>query len=377
MSLSFVLAGGGTGGHVFPLLAVADTLRNLDDSHQVLFVGTRRGLEARVVPENGYDIEFLDISPIRGSGVAGAAGGVAKAVASMPASVSLIRRRKPDIVLSVGGYAAGPVTLAAWTLGVPTALLEPNSEMGLSNWALTAFVDRAYTAFHSVERHFSRSRVLRAGVPLRPGFDPRPWVEHEGPIRLLVLGGSQGASSLNELIPELRRTMNIAVDVRHQCGRAHIDHVRELYAGQQTQGLRLEAFIDDMPEALAWADIVISRSGASALGEICALGRASVLIPYPYAAGDHQAKNARVLAQAGAAVCLEPKNVGAKQLRDVVLELAREKGRIGQMSWAAQHLGRPDAAMTIATDMIALARTKTLPTPPPVSANSNQPKVEA
>jgi len=359
MTLAFVLAGGGTGGHVFPLLAVADALRQLDMRHKVTFVGTRRGLEAKAVPEQGYDIEFLDIRPIRGLGLLGGLKGVAKAVSSMPDSVRLIRRVKPNVVLSVGGYAAGPVTLAAWALGIPTALLEPNSEMGLSNRALVALVDRAYTAFEPVERHFGPNRVLRAGVPLRRGFVPTPWVEHDGPLHLLVLGGSQGASSLNEMIPELRRNIAIPVEIRHQCGRAHLDRVRELYSGQSPEGLRLEPFIDDMPAALAWADIVISRSGASAIGEICAVGRASLLVPFPFAAGDHQAKNAREVANADAGIYLDPKRVNAEQIRDQIQALAQEKGRLARMSRAAQLLGRADAAMTIASDMIALAKSRT------------------
>lgn len=363
MSLSFVLAGGGTGGHVFPLIAVADAIRQLDRDHQVLFVGTRRGLEVKVVPEKGYELELLDIVPIRGMGIVGALRGIAKAITSMPESAKLIRSRKPDVVLSVGGYAAGPVTLAAWMSGVPTALLEPNSEMGLSNLALAAVVDRAYTAFESTDRHFRRARVLRVGVPLRSGFTPRPWVEHEGPLRLLVLGGSQGAASINEMVAKLRQIIELPVEIRHQCGRAHLEHARGLYAEQNQERLSIEPFIDDMPAALAWADIVISRSGASAIGEICAIGRASVLIPFPFAAGDHQAKNARAVADAGAAICLDQEQATAEHVREQIVGLVEEQGALARMCRAAQLLGRPGAAMTIATDMIAIAKLKAGPGP--------------
>ena len=377
MSLSFVLAGGGTGGHVFPLIAVADALRKLDLHHQILFVGTRRGLEVTAVPAHGYAIEFLDIKPIRGGGIVGALRGIAKAVASMPESAKLIRNRKPDVVLSVGGYAAGPVTLAAWANGVPTALLEPNSEMGLSNLALASVVDRAYTAFEGTERHFSRARVLRAGVPLRPGFAPKPWVEHAGPLRLLVLGGSQGAASINEMVSKLRTILNVPIEIRHQCGRAHFPHVRGLYAEQNQDGLSIEPFIDDMPSALAWADVVISRAGASAIGEICSVGRASLLIPFPFAAGDHQAKNARAVAKSGAAIYLDQRLATAEHVRDKIASLVHERGRLGQMCRAAQLLGRPDAAMTIATDMIALAKSKSSHIDRKVTSSSNERQVEA
>ena len=150
MSVSVLLAGGGTGGHIFPLLAVADAIRRLRSDSQLLFVGTRRGLEGGIVPANGYSIEFIDILPIRGGGLYGALRGAVRAIAAMPESTRLIQRVKPDVVLSVGGYAAGPITLAAWASGIATALLEPNSEMGLSNLLLASIVDRAYTAFEPI-----------------------------------------------------------------------------------------------------------------------------------------------------------------------------------------------------------------------------------
>ncbi len=308
MSLTVLLAGGGTGGHVFPLIAIAKAIKRLTGDSQLLFVGTPRGLEAGIVPAEGFAIEFLDIRPIHGVGFSGALRGVKKAITAMPKIVRLLQRVLPDVVLSVGGYAAGPITLAAWARGIPTALLEPNSEMGLSNRCLASLVDRAYTAFEAVERHFSSSRVLRAGVPLRPGFAPRPWAEHGGPLRLLVLGGSQGAATLNESLPVVVGSAGIPIEVKHQCGKAHVDRVHELYQGVDQIGVSVVPFIEDMPAAIAWADIVVSRSGASAISEICSIGRASILIPYPFAAGAHQYKNALVLEKAGAAICLDSRN---------------------------------------------------------------------
>jgi UDP-N-acetylglucosamine--N-acetylmuramyl-(pentapeptide) pyrophosphoryl-undecaprenol N-acetylglucosamine transferase len=355
MSITVLLAGGGTGGHVFPLIAIADALNLLSRDYRVLFVGTRRGLEAKIVPAHGFTLEFLDIRPLRGVGFSGALRGAARAIGVMPESVRLLKRETPDVVLSVGGYAAGPITLAAWALGIPTALLEPNSEMGLSNRCMASLVDRAYTAYESVERHFSPTRVLRTGVPLRAGFTPRPWTVHDGPLRLLVLGGSQGALALNETVPEVVSQIGIAVEVTHQCGNSRVQDVQRLYERLDCANVKLVPFIEDMPSALKWADIVVSRSGASAVSEICAVGRASILIPYPFAAGGHQHKNALALAKAGAAYCLDSKLATAEEIKKVILQLANDRQRLIEMCAASQRLGRPDAAHTIARDLIELA----------------------
>ena len=358
MTLAIMLAGGGTGGHVFPLLAIAEALRSLSSDCRLLFVGTRRGLESGIVPAKGYSIEFLDIRPIRGVGFAGALRGASRAIAALPESVRLLARFLPDVVLSVGGYAAGPVTLAAWAQGIPTALLEPNSEMGLSNRCLASLVDRAYTAFEPVERHFGVSRVLRAGVPLRSGFSPRPWAVHAGPLRLLVLGGSQGASALNESVPAAASLSQIPIEIMHQCGNAHVDRVHDIYKNLGLPNVSVLPFIEDMPGAIGWADVVVSRSGASAISEICAIGRASILIPYPFAAGAHQHKNAMVLAQSGAAFCLDSKSATPDNIRDKLVQLAKNSDSIMQMSQSSQRLGRPNAAFAIAEDLLQIAKAK-------------------
>ncbi len=358
MTLAIMLAGGGTGGHVFPLIAIAEALKSFSNDCRLLFVGTRRGLEASIVPTKGYSIEFLDIRPIRGGGLAGAVRGAARAIMVLPESLRLLRSFIPDIVLSVGGYAAGPVTLAAWAEGIPTALLEPNSEMGLSNRCLASLVDRAYTAFESVERHFGESRVLRAGVPLRPGFSPRPWVAHDGPLRLLILGGSQGAAALNESVPSAVSSSHIPIEVKHQCGNAHVERVHEIYKDLGQTGVSVVPFIEDMPAALEWADIVVSRSGASAVSEICAVGRASILIPYPFSAGAHQHKNAMSLAKSGAAICLDSKAATPDIIRKELVQLARDDNALIQMAQASGRLGRPNAAFTIAQDLLEIAEAK-------------------
>src|SRR6187402_2533632 len=296
-----VLAGGGTGGHVFPMIAVADALRALDPKLELCFVGTSRGLESRLVPERGYELRLVDILPLRGNGVTAAMRGVSRAVQATLDERRVLQSSRPDVVFSVGGYAAGPVAAAARSLGIPVALMEPNSVIGLANRLIAPFVQRAYTAFAASERHFPAGSVLRTGVPIRSGFERR--VYRGAAVKtVLVLGGSQGAKSLNEALPAAFGGLSLPLRVMHQCGAQHAASVEALYA---VSAPRLEVqvvpFIQDMPAAIAAADLVVSRSGPGAVSEICAIGRASLLVPYPFAAGDHQTKNAMALEAAGAA----------------------------------------------------------------------------
>jgi UDP-N-acetylglucosamine--N-acetylmuramyl-(pentapeptide) pyrophosphoryl-undecaprenol N-acetylglucosamine transferase len=355
-SRPILLAGGGTGGHVFPMVAVADALRALAPALRVVFVGTQRGLETKLVPERGYELELMRVEPLRGGGLQGAWRGALRAAAAIPEARALLKRLAPGAVFSVGGYAAGPVSLAARTLGVPLALLEPNAVIGLSNRLLAPLVQRAYTAFAESERHFRRAAVLRSGVPIRSGFEPRPYRRDAEALRVLVLGGSQGARALNESVPDAWQRVSLPLSILHQCGPAHEPAVRERYrALGAAERVQVVAFIDDMARALATADLVVSRAGASALGEICAVGRPSILVPYPFAAGDHQRHNALALQRAGAAVCIPSDEATAERISRELERLWREAGLLSRMARRAQALGRPRAALTIAEDLLALS----------------------
>ncbi len=353
---TILFAGGGTGGHVYPLLAVADALSRIAPEVRAVFVGTDRGLEARVVPERGYELVRLEVVPIRGGGVAGVVRGVGKAATSLPAAVRLLRERQPCAIFSVGGYAAGPVSLAARVRGTPLALLEPNAAIGLTNQLVSPLVSRAYTAFSGPERHFRASVVRRTGVPIRDGFLPRPYERSKKQLNVLVLGGSQGARALNEAVPRALARARTPVRVVHQCGRIHEADTRaryaELGAGERAT---VVAFIDDMPAAIGAAHLVVSRAGASAVSEICAVGRPSLLVPYPFAAADHQRHNAEALANAGAALAIGNDDATPDRLAVEIDRLASEPGRLAAMAEAARAFGRPDAARTIAQDLLALA----------------------
>lgn len=359
--VTVLIAGGGTGGHVFPMLAVGDAVRALDPSARVVYVGTPRGIEGRAIgePAGVNELFLLDIAPLRGGGVGGFVKGVARAAGSIPEARAMVRRLRPSVALSAGGYAGGPIALAARLYGVPVALLEPNSVLGLSNRLLTPFAERAYVAFPEAERFLRPSTIRRFGVPLRKAFAPSDYAAKRGAMRILVLGGSQGAKGINEAVP---RAVASAVEggadvtITHQTGRDRDVEVREQYA---RSGLAARAdvvpFIDDVASALAGADLVIGRSGASSLAEICAVGRASVLIPFPFAADDHQLKNARSLERAGAAVAIAQRDATPERITTEIAALAADPDRRARMAEAARELGKPEAARAVAADLLELA----------------------
>lgn len=353
-----MLAGGGTGGHVFPMVAVADALRSEADV-RVVYVGTARGIEARIVPARGDELELLDVLPIKGQGPIGALRGALSAAAALPRARALLRRLSPRVVLAAGGYAAGPVGLGAWLGRVPLAVLEPNSVVGLSNRWLMPLARRAYIAFPAVESKLRRGLARRTGVPLRGSFRATPYGIVPGQLRVLVLGGSQGAKALNEVVPSALALVARQVDaltIVHQAGRDRDGEVRATY---QALGAAARAnvvpFLDDVAAEVSRADLVIERAGASSLGELCAIGRASILIPFPFAADDHQRRNAEALAATGGAVCIDQAHATAERVASEVLALFNDPARRVALAQAAGAQGRPDAARDIAMDLLALA----------------------
>jgi UDP-N-acetylglucosamine--N-acetylmuramyl-(pentapeptide) pyrophosphoryl-undecaprenol N-acetylglucosamine transferase len=350
---TLLFAGGGTGGHVFPMIAVADAVHSLAPACELVFVGTERGLETKLVPERGYRLEFLSVVPMRGGGMVQVVRGAAHAARAVLEARALVRRIAPAAVFSVGGYAAGPVAVAARSLGIPLALMEPNSAIGLANRLVAPLVQRAYTAFEESDRHFRAGVVLRTGVPIRSGFHAVPYVR-KGELRVLVLGGSQGAESLNVAVPRALARARTNVTVVHQCGAGKDALVRALYEELgATHRARVIPFIDDMQAELSRADLVIGRAGAGAVAEICAVGRPSLLVPYPFA-GDHQRHNADALVRAGAAVCVLAADATVERLAAELERLTADASLLPAMAAAARELGRPDAALSIARDLLRL-----------------------
>ncbi len=356
-----MIAGGGTGGHLFPGIAVVEELRRRIPGIEVSFVGTERGIEARVLPGMGEALDLVEVSPLKGT----TAGELGRSLLRLPKAyaraVSILRARKPDVVIGVGGYASGPMLVAAFTLGIPTALLEQNAHVGMTNRMLAPVVGRAYLTFAETAAHFGhKSRVV--GNPVRRAFVERTRVALADPDgfeararRILVVGGSQGAKALNEAVPAALGGLDLAsrgIDVLHQTGPRMRDSVEAAY---RAAGVRAEvvSFVDDMARAYASAQLVIARAGATTLAEICAVGRPSVLVPYPHAADDHQAKNAEELARVGAAIAIRESDLTPARLGEAVGSLVTSPEKRGQMARAARGLGRPDAAAAIVDDLLS------------------------
>jgi len=355
-SRTLFMAGGGTGGHVFPLVAVARALRDLLPEIECIFVGTDRGIEGRVVPEAGFRLELMATLPFRGGGLRGASMGMLSVAQSLPRSRALLRLHKPLAVFSVGGYAAVPIALAARLSGIPVALMEPNATPGLANRLVGPAAKRVYTAFEETGRYFPAGVQLRCGVALRSGFLPSPydWTGQAQPLRVLVLGGSQGARSLNLNVAPALSQIKRPLTIVHQVGKGNLVALLQRYAELKRPCASVIEFINDMPRAIAAADLVISRAGASAIAEICAVGRPSILVPLP-ASGDHQLHNARAIERAGAAVCLTSAEATVEALVAKINELAQDPERLGRMAQSARAWGRPHAAERVAQDLLVLA----------------------
>ena len=359
-----LFAGGGTGGHVFPAVAVAEAMQSMADV-DVAFCGTARGVEARVVPARGWRLELLDVLPITGGGPVRAIRGAFVAARATASALLLVRRLRPAVVLSVGGYASGPVTLAAALQGVPVAVLEPNRVVGLANRLLAPFARRAYVAWEEAGAPFRAGARRVYGVPLRAGFAPKPYAPRAGTARVLVVGGSQGAAALNERVPRaVARLTNVAgLEVVHQAGRDRDAEVRAAYANEGVTRATVTAFLDDVARAMADADVVVARAGASTLGELTAVGRPAILVPYPHAAADHQGQNAEALARAGGAVCIRQDDATPERLAREIDTLLRDDAKRVRMADASRARGRPGAATDVASDLLDLAGIARRPRP--------------
>lgn len=357
-STRILIAGGGTGGHIIPALAIADDLKARHDA-DILFVGTARGLESRLVPQAGYQLELIRVGQLNRVSLATKLRTLIDLPLGLLRCIQLLRQFRPDVVIGVGGYASGPVMGAAILLRIPTLAFEPNAVPGLANRLIGARVKAAAVNFEPATRYFRNAHVT--GIPVRAEFfrlAPRP---AGGPPHLLVFGGSQGARTLNAMMPKIARSLlerEPALTILHQAGARHAETTLAAYreSGAPTDRWQVEAFLDDMPRRFEAADLVLARSGASTVAELAAAGKPAVLVPLPTAADDHQRKNAEVMAQAGAArVLLEP-DLTPMQLEGTLSDLLAAPEELHSMADNARTLAHPDAAERIAEMAIALAR---------------------
>jgi UDP-N-acetylglucosamine--N-acetylmuramyl-(pentapeptide) pyrophosphoryl-undecaprenol N-acetylglucosamine transferase len=352
-----ILAGGGTGGHVIPALAIANELKKHYGA-EVLFIGTARGIENRLVPAAGYPLQLVRVGALKNVSLMTRA----KTAFDLPRAVwdagRMLNEFAPDVVIGVGGYASGPAMLAAVVKHVPTLAFEPNVVPGFANRVVAKFVSGAAVHFEETAKYFRRAEVT--GVPVRQAFfEILP--KRGGTPTLLVFGGSQGAHAINEAmircLPELRRQAP-GIHILHQTGeRDYNDALAAYKAFTNAAGESAEVFkfIEDMPAAFARADLVVCRSGASTVAEITAAGKPAIFVPFPRAADDHQRVNAEALAREGAAVVVEEMKLEGVWLAETIAALLGDAARLAQMSEAARELAHPNAARDIAAMAVRVA----------------------
>jgi UDP-N-acetylglucosamine--N-acetylmuramyl-(pentapeptide) pyrophosphoryl-undecaprenol N-acetylglucosamine transferase len=358
------VAGGGTGGHMFPGVAVAQCFLARHRRNQVIFVNAGRPLENQILGRLGWPQRVIDIEGIKGRGRWRQVRAAFKIPKAIWQSARILKEFQADLVLGVGGYSAGPAVFAAWTLGITTALHEQNQLPGLTNRLLRRIVNRIYLSFADQEGRFDATKTLVTGNPVRDEIvilgsqamsESNPSV-----LRVLIIGGSQGAQPLN-------RAMVAALDhlgqpqgleVVHQTGPQDEDWVRQAYAARGVKAT-VQEFFDDMAALYGWADLVVCRAGATTVAEITTVGKAALFVPFPQAADDHQTKNAQALVSAGAAMMIAQQELDGVRLASVLENLMQDRGRLAEMADQARSLGRPEAAVAIVNDLYQLLTEKT------------------
>ena len=348
---TLLIMAGGTGGHIFPGLAVAQEARAA--GWQVVWMGARGGMEERLVPRHGYAAAWIRARAARGKGLVQKLLLPANLLYSFWESARHIRRIRPDVVLGLGGYVAFPGGMMASLLGRPLALHEQNAIAGLANRVLAGVSDKVMVGFpQALRRAEWTGNPVRAEIASIASPDER-FRGRQGPIRLLIVGGSLGAQALNEAVPRALALLAERPQVVHQSGEKHLEALRAAYAAAGVQG-ELVAFIDDMARRYAEADLVICRAGAVTIAELSAGGMASILVPFPHAVDDHQTANARFLAERGAAMLLPQPELSAERLAALIGVLDRPA--LLEMAQNARALGKPDAARVVAQRCMDLAR---------------------
>ena len=357
--LRVVIAGGGTGGHLYPGIAVArEILRRVPDA-SVTFAGTARGLEARAIPREGLELDLLRSAGLKGKSLMARLRGASLIVPGLLDAWRIVSKRRPHLVLGVGGYSSGPVVLMAWLRGVPTMVLEQNAIPGLTN-RLLARVVRAAGVTYDETLTFFRGRGFVAGNPVRAEFFTAvsEYDDRRRPRRVLILGGSQGAHAINlAFVASAAKLVRQYPDLEivHQTGERDVDDVRRRYADAGIPA-RAESFLDPVVREVMAADLLICRAGATTLAELAAAGRPAVLIPFAAATDDHQRRNAQVLVDAGAAVMVEERELGGSALAETVAALVGDQVRLEGMARAMRTFARPRAAEEIVEKVLTLAR---------------------
>jgi UDP-N-acetylglucosamine--N-acetylmuramyl-(pentapeptide) pyrophosphoryl-undecaprenol N-acetylglucosamine transferase len=352
--MKIVLAGGGTGGHVIPALAIAEDLRN--HGHEAVFVGTARGIETRLVPQAGFPLHLVKVGALNRVSFATRLRTLIDLPLSIFSAMRILRGFQAQVVIGVGGYAAGPATMAAVLLRIPVVLFEPNVVPGFANRAVARYAANAAVHFAQTGKWFRRFEVT--GVPVRPSFFALP-ARRTQPPTLLVFGGSQGARALNRIVRDcagqlLQRIPDLKIV--HQTGEREFAELRQFYESTRI-GVEAHPFLDDMAQRFADADLIVCRSGASTVAEIAAAGKCALFVPFPGAADDHQLRNAELLAQAGAALLIPQSELTGERFVQQVVDLLGSPEQMAAMGAKARALAHRDAAAHIAGMAIGAAKT--------------------
>jgi UDP-N-acetylglucosamine--N-acetylmuramyl-(pentapeptide) pyrophosphoryl-undecaprenol N-acetylglucosamine transferase len=357
-----LIMAGGTGGHVFPALAVAAELSARGIA--VYWLGTRRGLESRVVPAAGYPFETLRVSGLRGKGVLRMLLAPFMLMTALMQALIIQLRLRPRAVLGMGGFAAGPGGVIAWLLRRPLLIHEQNSVAGMTNRWLAPLARTVMEAFPGSLP--ARRHAIHTGNPVRAEITriaspAERFAARSGALRVLVIGGSLGARALNEVMPAALRQLTAGLQLHHQTGSADMESVKAAYAALGTE-VRVDAFIDDMAAAYSWADVVVCRSGALTVAELAVVGVASILVPFPHATDDHQTGNARFLADAGAAILMQQAEMSAEKLAGLLDDFSQQRDMLLEMACRARALAMPDAARRVAEHCLRAAGIERQPT---------------
>ncbi len=363
MPIRVLLAAGGTGGHVYPAISIADAIRQKNPDSEILFVGTRDRMEWQTVPKSGYDIKSVWISGFHRRLTPQNLLFPVKLITSLFQSLSILASFKPDVVVACGGFAAGPVGWVAGKKGIPIVLQEQNSYPGITNRLLAKNASVIFTAFEEAEEYFPKEKVKLEGNPVRKQLEVKDRISSlnefgfsdKQPV-LLILGGSGGARAINELMTSALDELHnrLGLQIIWQCGERYINSLKKEIDTELYPGLRLVSFLDNMPAAYGAADLVVTRAGASTCSELMILGQPAIFIPSPNVAGNHQAKNAASMVQAEAAVLFqenEPKDAFVRQIESLVLD----GQKLSKMGTAMKKLAKPDAASIIANEIFTIA----------------------
>lgn len=358
-NIKIMILAGGTGGHVMPALAVARYLRQ--QGKTVYWLGTRSGIEARLVPQENFPIAFIDIQGVRGKKWLSLLLAPFKITKAIVQSYRILARERPAVVLCMGGYVSGPGAIAAWLMRCPIVLHEQNAIAGWTNRVLANFAKRIMVAFPQAFTGRQTQKIIEAGNPVRQDIltilPPKErFSARQSPVRLLVLGGSQGATKLNEVIPQALAMIpaDQCPTVWHQTGKNHLDATKQHYANCQIHA-QVSDFIQDMQEAYAWADMVICRAGALTIAELAAVGLPSILIPFPYAVDDHQTHNAKYLSDQGAALLLAQSALSPQTLSALLMDLILHPNKRLDMAMACHALAKPLATTIVAEQCLEVS----------------------